>query len=126
MIAVIFEVRPDSGQTESYFQAAADLRPNLDRTDGFVSVERFRSLTDPGKILSLSFFQDENAVRRWRQTDAHRTAQCAGRDYVFADYRLRVAEVLRDYSMRDRRETPADSLAHHCGSPASGRSGDYA
>lgn len=109
----MFEVRPDEGQTDRYFQTAADLRARLELTPGFVSVERFRSLTDPEKILSLSFFEDEDAVLRWRQTAEHRAAQVAGRNHVFADYRLRVAHVVRDYSMRDRGQAPADSHAHH-------------
>jgi heme-degrading monooxygenase HmoA len=113
VIAVIFEVHPNEGQMDSYLQMAANLRPALDLTEGFVSMERFRSLTDAGKLLSLSFFKDEEAVRRWRQTDVHRAAQCAGRNHVFADYRLRVAEVGRDYSMLDRLGAPPDLLAHH-------------
>jgi heme-degrading monooxygenase HmoA len=126
VIAVIFEVRPNEGQTDAYFQTAVDLRPRLEKVDGFVSVERFRSLAAPEKILSLSFFEDEDAVRRWRQTDVHRAAQCAGRDHIFADYRLRVARVLRDYSMLDRHETPPDLLALDRQRPKSKCSGDCA
>jgi heme-degrading monooxygenase HmoA len=124
VIAVIFEVRPNDAQTGKHFQTAAGLKPVLEQMDGFVSVERFRSVTDPTKILSLSFFENEVAVERWRQTEDHRAAQRAGRDHVFADYRLRVAAVLRDYSMQDRRETPPDSLAHLQGMSNSGLAGD--
>ena len=113
MIAVIFEVTPNAGQRQTYLEMAAELRPMLERIDGFVSIERFESLTIPGKILSLSFWRDEEAVRRWRTLEAHRAAQAAGRASVFADYRLRVAHVLRDYGMSDRAQVPADSLEAH-------------
>jgi heme-degrading monooxygenase HmoA len=113
MIAVIFEVTPNAGQRQTYLDMAAQLRPMLERIDGFVSIERFESLTTPGKILSLSFWRDDEAVRRWRTLDAHREAQAAGRDSVFAGYRLRVARVLRDYGMTDRAEVPADSREAH-------------
>jgi len=113
MIAVIFEVRPAEGQKQPYLDIAAGLRPILEEIDGFISVERFQSLTDPGKILSLSFFRDEAAVQRWRNLDAHRAAQAKGRGGVFEDYRLRIASVIRDYGMHDRAEAPVDSRAVH-------------
>lgn len=115
MIAVIFEVEPSEGRRETYLDIAARLRPKLAGIDGFISVERFESLTQPGKILSLSFFRDEQAVAAWRQTEEHRAAQAAGRGGVFARYRLRVAAVIRDYGMDDREEAPPDSLAAHRG-----------
>ena len=113
MIAVIFEVEPAKGQRDTYLDIAARLRPELEAIDGFISVERFESLTNPGKILSLSFFRDEGAVAAWRNTADHRRAQAAGRGGVFADYRLRVAQVLRDYGMTERDEAPKDSRAAH-------------
>lgn len=114
MIAVIFEVRPNDGRKQDYLDIAADLKPLLEKIDGFISIERFQSLTDDGKILSLSFWRDENAVAEWRQLEEHRHAQAEGRSRVFADYRLRVAGVIRDYGMFDRAEAPADSkLFHH-------------
>src|SRR3989442_698230 len=113
MIAVIFEVVPNVGQKDAYLDAAAALRPLLDRIDGFISIERFASLTEPGKILSLSYWRDEEAVRRWRNVEAHRAIQKAGRTSIFADYRLRVAHVVRDYGMNDRRQAPADSREVH-------------
>ena len=113
MIAVIFEVEPRAGQKDAYLDAAATLRPLLADIDGFLSIERFESLTTPGKILSLSFWRDEEAVARWRQLEAHRGVQAAGRRSIFADYRLRVAHVLRDYGMHDREQAPADSRAAH-------------
>lgn len=113
MIAVIFEVEPADGRKAGYLEMAAKMRPLLDEVEGFISVERFESLTTPGKLLSLSFFEDEDAVIRWRRLHAHRGAQSAGRDGLFADYRLRVAHVLRDYGLHDRAEAPADSLAVH-------------
>jgi heme-degrading monooxygenase HmoA len=113
MIAVIFEVWPADGRTQEYLDIAADLRPLLERIDGFVSIERFESLSEPGKILSLSFFRDEQAVARWRTLESHRNAQARGRAGVFKNYRLRVAGVLRDYGMSDRDQAPADSRATH-------------
>ena len=113
MIAVIFEVFPAAGRKQDYLDLAAALRPELERIDGFISVERFQSLTQPGKVLSLSFWRDEDAVRRWRELEAHRTAQQAGRQQLFADYRLRVAQVLRDYGLVAREQAPADSRTRH-------------
>lgn len=106
MIAVIFEVIPAPGERQHYLDIAAALRPQLDAIDGFVSIERFESLTQPSKILSLSFWRDEDAVKRWREFGPHRLAQAAGRDGVFTDYRLRVADVLRDYGMFERDQAP--------------------
>ena len=112
MIAVIFELEPQAGAgRERYFELAAALRPVLEASDGFVSVERFESLTRPGRFLSLSFWRDEEAVRRWRCDGRHRGAQQEGRDGVLAGYRLRVAAVLRDYGLAERDEAPADSRA---------------
>jgi heme-degrading monooxygenase HmoA len=109
LIAVIFEVWPADGAAETYLDIAAALRPELETIDGFVSIERFSSLTEPGKLLSLSFWRDEAAVAEWRNREHHRAAQTAGRERVFADYRLRIAEVVRDYGMNDRGQAPADS-----------------
>ena len=109
MIAVIFEVWPHDGRR--YLDIAAELRPLLDGIDGFLSIERFESLSEKGKILSLSFWRDEEAVKAWRNTPEHRAAQAAGRGGVFADYRLRIAAVVRDYGLKDRDEAPADSRA---------------
>ena len=120
-MAVIFEVELASGRAEDYLTHAAALRAHLEAIDGFVSVERFQSLASPGKLLSLSFWRDEAAVARWRNHEAHRVAQAAGRDGVFSDYRLRVAAVVRDYGMRDHRDqAPADSRAFHEPGPARG------
>ena len=113
MIAVIFELLPAEGRGQAYLDIAADLRPLLDGIDGFISIERFQSLSTPGKILSLSFWRDEEAVANWRRTEAHRLAQEQGRAGVFRDYRLRVASVNRDYGMREREQAPADSRAFH-------------
>ena len=109
MIAVIFEVEPAEGRRDAYLGLAGDLKPLLGTIDGFVSVERFQSLTDSGKILSLSFWRDEEAVKAWRNTEEHRRAQQVGRGGIFAGYRLRIAHVVRDYGMDDRAEAPADS-----------------
>jgi heme-degrading monooxygenase HmoA len=113
MIAVIFEVRPKPGCRDAYLDIAADLRPLLEEIDGFLSIERFQSLADPEKVLSLSFWRDEAAVEQWRKLDAHRAAQAKGRNTLFADYRLRVAAVLRDYGMSERADAPEDSRALH-------------
>ena len=102
MIAVIFEVEPYPERKDAYLAAAAELRPVLEKIDGFISVERFQSLTEPGKLLSLSFWRDEESVRQWRNTEQHRRTQEAGRRSIFAGYRLRVASVVRDYGMHDR------------------------
>lgn len=113
MIAVIFEVFPTEGQKEPYLEMAAKMRPLVETIPGFISVERFESLTTPGKLLSISVFEDEAALDQWRQLSAHRGAQKAGRDVMFADYRLRVAHVIRDYGKTDRTEAPEDSKALH-------------
>src|SRR5229473_1962817 len=106
MHAVIFEVEPESDRRQDYLDIAARLRPELERIDGFISVERFQSLTTPDKILSLSFWRDEAAVVRWRRQEEHRGAQRAGRAGIFRTYRLRVAAVVRDYGMDERAEAP--------------------
>jgi len=112
MIAVIFEVSPADGRRAEYLDWAARLRPDLQGMDGFISIERFQSLSDPGKILSLSLWRDEAAVAAWRRHAGHCEAQAAGRSGIFRDYRLRVAAVVRDYGMtEDRGQAPGDSLA---------------
>ncbi|TPK63019.1 antibiotic biosynthesis monooxygenase [Mesorhizobium sp. B2-4-19] len=111
MIAVIFEVQPAEGRRDAYLAIAANLRPLLDGIDGFISIERFQSLADPNRIVSLSFWRDEDAVRAWRNTEEHRQAQQAGRGGIFAGYRLRIAHVVRDYGLTEREEAPADSRA---------------
>ena len=113
MIAVIFESQPRPGQTDAYLNAAERLRPLLAEVDGFISIERFESLTQPGKILSLSYWRDEEAVRQWRNVPQHRRIQAAGRETIFADYRLRVARVIRDYGIDERAEAPEDSRHVH-------------
>ena len=113
MIAVIFEVWPHADHRSDYFDIAAELRPHLEKIDGFISVERFESLTENGKVLSLSFWRDEDAVARWRNVAEHRAAQANGRGGVFSDYRLRIASVVRDYGMNERAEAPKDSRARH-------------
>ncbi len=113
MIAVIFEVEPAEGRRDAYLQIAAKMRALLEEQDGFISVERFESLTQPGKLLSLSFWRDEEAVRSWRELEEHRAAQRKGRGGLFAGYRLRVASVIRDYGMEERAEAPEDSRAAH-------------
>lgn len=113
MIAVIFEVYPADGRKETYLDMAATLRPLLEQIDGFISVERFQSITDEKKYLSLSFFRDEDAVKEWRTLVEHRAAQTAGRAGIFSNYRLRVAHVLRDYGLNEREQAPDDSRAEH-------------
>lgn len=113
MIAVIFEVWPADGRAAEYFDLAAMLRTDLERIDGFISIERFESLTTKGKYLSLSFWRDDQAVRKWRNLEKHRSAQSRGREGIFADYRLRVASVERDYGMNDRTQAPQDSRNAH-------------
>jgi len=110
MIAIIFELQPAEGRQDAYLDHAARLKPELEKIDGFLSIERFESLTTPGKLLSLSFWRDEAAVAAWRNHPEHRLAQAAGRGGIFKDYRLRVAGVIRDYGPRDRAEAPADAV----------------
>jgi len=113
VIAVIFELWPAEGRAVEYFDLAASLRTDLEKVDGFISIERFESLTTKGKYLSLSFWRDEAAVRAWRNLEGHRQAQAKGRAGVLADYRLRVASVMRDYGMRERCAAPKDSRDVH-------------
>jgi len=113
VIAVIFEVVPHPHQRSAYLDLAAGLRPQLEAIDGFISVERFESLTTPGKMLSLSYWRDEAAIARWRNLEAHRHVQAQGRTHIFADYCLRVAAVLRDYGLDSRAEAPQDSRQVH-------------
>lgn len=118
MIAVIFEVEPAEGRQSDYLAIAASLAEELRAMDGFISVERFQSLTTPGKLLSLSFWRDEESVAAWRNRERHRAAQAAGRGEggragIFATYRIRVAQVLRDYTQTDRDQAPPDSRARH-------------
>ena len=113
MIAVIFEVVPASGRKQEYLDLAEKLRPALEKMNGFISIERFESITNQGKMLSLSIWRDEEAVKRWRRFEGHRMAQAKGRAGVFADYRLRVASVIRDYGMFEREQAPVDSRAIH-------------
>lgn len=114
MIAVIFEVwLQDEAKKQRYLDIAADLRPTLDTIPGFISIERFSSVSTQGKMLSLSFWRDEEAVQEWRALETHRAAQNAGRTEVFQDYRLRVAAVIRDYGMNERDQAPTDSRRWH-------------
>jgi heme-degrading monooxygenase HmoA len=108
MIAVIFEVEIAEAGRDAYLELAGKLRPLLDHVDGFISIERFESLTTPGRLLSLSIWREEEAVKVWRTTHEHREAQQAGRAGIFADYRLRIAHVVRDYGMRERAQAPGD------------------
>lgn len=113
MIGVIFEVEPIPDKRDVYLRIAASLKPVLEHIDGFISVERFESLSTPGKLLSLSFWRDEAAVQAWRTMEDHRQAQRTGREEVFADYRLRIARIVRDYGLRERAQAPEDSRQVH-------------
>ena len=113
MVVVIFEAYPKQGKRDAYFDIASTLKPSLSKMEGFISIERFQSLTHHGKVLSLSYWKDEESVAQWRNLAAHRDAQETGRAVVFDDYRLRVALVTRDYGMTDRTQAPLDSKARH-------------
>jgi len=113
MIAVIFEVYPDESRKEEYLDIAAKLKPLLEEIDGFISIERFSSLAEEGKILSLSFWRDDKAIQEWRNLEQHRMAQVKGRDGIFNNYRLRVATVSRDYGKDNREQAPKDSKLRH-------------
>jgi len=113
MIAVIFEVYPDEKRKEDYLDIATELKPLLQQIEGFISIERFSSLAEEGKILSLSFWRDEQAIHEWRNLEEHRIAQIKGRERIFKNYRIRVANVCRDYGMLARHEAPFDSRQIH-------------
>jgi len=113
LLAVIFEFEPVAERRQDYLDFAAALGPELEGIDGFISIERFESLTQPGRLLSVSFWRDEDAITNWRNLEKHRAAQRAGRKGILADYRLRVASVIRDYGMQERAQAPADSQAEH-------------
>ena len=113
MIVVFFEVEPAEGRKDDYLDIAAEMRPMLNDIEGFVSVERFQSLTDPRKLLSQSFFEDDDAIARWRNLNAHRAAPTKGRGGIFNDYRLKIASVIRDYGKFERGQAPGDSRKTH-------------
>ena len=113
MIAVIFEFTPAEGRMADYFDLVAQLKPELDRAEGFISLERFESITTPGKYVSLQFWRDDESVAKWRNVQMHRQAQAKGRGGIIADYRLRIATVSRDYTREDRAQAPKDSVAAH-------------
>lgn len=113
MIAVIFEFTPAEGRKQDYFDLVAGLKPELDKAEGFISIERFESITAPGKFVSLQFWRDDECVAKWRNLQQHRAAQAKGRAGIFASYRLRIAQVLRDYTREERAQAPRDSVALH-------------
>ena len=113
MVSVIFEVWPHRDHKAGYLDWAAELKSELLKMDGFISIERFQSLTEPDKLLSLQFWRDDACLTAWRNLEAHRAAQSAGRQTMFKDYRLRIAEVTRDYGLKERGEAPTDSRQAH-------------
>ena len=113
MIAVIFEFTPAEGRFADYMELVGTLKADLERADGFISLERFESITTKGKFVSLQFWRDEEAVRKWRNLQRHREAQKQGRAGIFESYRLRIASVVRDYTMDERAQAPEDSLSFH-------------
>lgn len=113
MIAVIFEFTPAEGRKQDYFDLVGELKPELDRAEGFISIERFESISAPGKFVSLQFWRDEASVAKWRNLQLHRQAQAKGRGGIFSNYRLRIASVLRDYTLEDRAQAPTDSRGLH-------------
>jgi len=113
MIAVIFEVQPTESGRQAYLDHAAALKPLLEKMDGFISIERFQSLSEPDKLLSLQFWRDDSCLTAWRNLEAHRAAQSAGRKTMFKEYRLRIAELIRDYGLNEREQAPVDSRQAH-------------
>ena len=109
MVAVLFEAFPAKGKWDEYMDIAAKLRPELNQIEGFISIERFQSVTDPKKVLSLSFWEDEESIQQWRNVELHRVAQKEGRNSIFNNYRIRIATVQRDYGMAEREQAPDDS-----------------
>ena len=113
MIAVIFEVWPKPEYRDNYLELAATMRKAVEKIDGFISVERFQSIVDEQKLLSLSFFDSHKSLDEWRNLAEHRVAQQIGRSEYFSDYRLRIAAVERDYGLSERAQAPKDSNTHH-------------
>ncbi|HET7363585.1 MAG TPA: antibiotic biosynthesis monooxygenase [Burkholderiales bacterium] len=113
MIAVIFEFTPAEGRFPDYMALVETLRQDLAKAEGFISLERYESITSKGKFVSLQFWRDEECVRKWRNLQKHRQAQKQGRGGIFKSYRLRIARVLRDYTMDERAQAPADSVQVH-------------
>ena len=113
MIAVIFEFTPKDGKFQDYYDLALGLNDVVKDFDGFISIERFESISNKGKFVSLSFWRDETAVKRWRNVQKHREAQAKGRGGIFKSYRLRIASVIRDYEMDKREQAPQDSRKVH-------------
>jgi len=113
VIAVIFEVWPHPDHRAGYLDWAAELKNELEKMDGFISIERFQSLSEPDKLLSLQFWRDDSCLTAWRNLEAHRAAQSAGRKTMFKEYRLRIAEVIRDYGLNEREQAPRDSRQAH-------------
>ena len=113
MIAVLFESKPHPGQKDAYLAAGARLGPLVESFDGFIEIERFESITNPGKVIAISYWRDEESVERWRNLEVHRKITNTSRRTIFADYRLRVARIIRDYTMRDRGQAPEDSKVAH-------------
>lgn len=113
MIAVIFESIPAEGKWDQYLDIAAGLKPELSKIEGFISIERFQSVSNPEKVLSLSFWENESSIQQWRNIELHRQAQTEGQNSIFNTYRLRVASVIRDYGMEDRAQAPQDSKLIH-------------
>lgn len=114
-IAVLFEVVPEDGQKQEYLDIATKLKPELEKIKGFISIERFQSIHNPEKILSLSFWENEEAIKEWRNLEIHRNAQSKSRELIFRGYRIRIAQTFRDYGMFERDETPSDSKIFHNG-----------
>ena len=113
MVAVIFEFTPAEGRFGDYMKLVDTLREDLARADGFISLERFESISSKGKFVSLQFWRDEEALRKWRNLEKHRAAQLEGRAGIFSSYTLRIAQVVRDYTMDKRDQAPADSREVH-------------
>ena len=113
MIAVIFEAFPAKGKWDEYLDIAARLRPEPNKIKGFIAIERFQSIANPEKVLSLSFWDNEESIMQWRNIELHRAAQAKGRKSIFEDYRIRIANVVRDYSLTNREQAPTDSKLIH-------------
>lgn len=101
MFAVIFEVSPRPDAWEAYLGHAASLRPELLAIDGFLANERYASLQRPGWLVSLSIWRNEKALIRWRTHALHHDIQEKGRSSVFADYHLRVGEIVADSDLAE-------------------------
>ncbi|HJA07813.1 MAG TPA: antibiotic biosynthesis monooxygenase [Candidatus Mailhella merdigallinarum] len=111
-IVVLFEVTPTAEGRQRYLELAASLKKLLAEAKGFIRAERFSSLTEEGKLLSMNLWESEDDVDAWRNTLDHRISQMEGRNKLFKKYTITVASVIREYGNTSREQAPSDSNLH--------------